>query len=119
MNSIDAIRINNNPQMTFKAERVIYPNEFVFDDLEEKKPNFDFLDKKEEEVVAVKPKKENIRKKMSEISENLSEFFKATKQYYRYKKGVELAVKINVISKERAKQLLGEQKVILFNILKK
>ena len=115
---INKIETNNPYQVMFKAERVVYPNEFICDDLE-RKPDFSLLNKKEEKVDSVKVKKESFMKKMSEMSKNLSEFFKAAKQYYHYRKGVKLATRMNVLTKERAKHLLKEERTILFNILKR
>lgn len=116
INKIDA---NNSYKVMFRADaHIVYPNEFICDDLERKKPDFNFLDKKEE-AVPVKVKKENLLKKISAMSEKFSEFFKAAKQYNNYKKSVKLATKINVITTERARTLLKEQRTLLFNILKK
>ena len=114
---INKITLNSSQPITFKADksRVIYPNEFVCDDMEEKKPKFDFLTT-EEKPAPITKKKEPVFKK---ISEKLTNFIKAANNYRRYRSGVKKAVKINVITKERAKEILNEQKTLLFNILKK
>lgn len=114
---INKIALNNSQPITFKADnkRIIYPNEFVFDDVEEKKFSFDFLNEKEKPA-PIPEKKESVFKI---ISEKLTNFIKAANQYRHYRSGIKKAVKINVVTKERAKEILREQRTFLFNILKK
>ena len=115
---INKIALNNLQPITFKADnnRVVYPNEFVFDDVEERKmPTFDFSTT-EEKTASIAEKKEPVFKK---ISKKLKNFIKAANNYRHYRSGIKKAVKINVITKERAKEILNEQKTLLLNILKK
>ena len=115
---INKIALNNSQPITFKADnkRIIYPNEFVFDDIEERKiPVFDFSTEKEKPA-PIPEKKEPVFKI---ISEKLTNCIEAINSYRHYRSGIKKAVKINVVTKERAKEILKEQKTLLFNILKK